>query len=79
VISGWLTRQYQDRGTYRLSGESISFSVNSRYSADAVGTIDYVGYLRGSTMTLSWRSNINGAIRNAVPYAQLGCAASASA
>ena len=65
-IGSWLTAEHTDRGTYRMTGETIAFSIVS-----PVGRVDYFGVVKTTAMTLSWRSQINGSIRNALEYVQL--------
>lgn len=62
-IGGWLTEAHTDRGSYQLDGNNISFSIVS-----AAGRVDYFGVLAAGSMTLSWRSAINGGIGNGRLY-----------
>lgn len=71
AISNWFHERHHDRGTYRLSGESISFTITSQYQSRVMGTVDYFGMVRSGRLLLSWRSHINGVIKNAVEYVEL--------
>ena len=69
-IGTWLTASHTDRGTYSLTGDVISFAITS-----SVGRVDYFGVVKDSALTLSWRSHINGTIRNALEYRELAVSA----
>lgn len=65
-IGGWLHERHTDRGTYKLTGTNISFTI-----ASAQGKVDYFGLLSKNAMTLSWRSGINGGIGNGRTYVRI--------
>ena len=66
AIGSWFHERHCDRGAYRIAGDVISFTIASR-----AGTVDYFGVVRPGSIQLSWRSNINGTIRNALEYRRL--------
>jgi hypothetical protein len=70
-IRGWFHEGHHDRGRYVLKSGSISFSITSQYKQQVMGTVDYFGIVAGASLTLSWRSHINGVIKNAIEYVRL--------
>lgn len=71
AFRGWFHERHHDRGRYVLKSGSISFTITSQYKSQVMGTVDYFGIVVGPSLTLSWRSHINGVIRNAVEYVRL--------
>jgi hypothetical protein len=67
LISRWFNETHHDRGTYRLSGEMVAFTIETPKSVPA-GSVEYFGVVKGTRITLNWRSRINGAIQNGVEY-----------
>lgn len=54
-VSKWLTKSYENRGRYIISGSNIKFSLTS-----SAGTVDYSGIIGNGFLQLQIYSHING-------------------
>ncbi len=66
AVSKWFRHNYDDSGTYRLSGMDIEFSTTS-----SEGTVDYTGNYLGRKLLLNIHSHINGRQKKDVVYEYL--------
>jgi hypothetical protein len=70
-VGRWLTEAHHSGGSYRILGEAITFTIASKHENKDLGTVEYFGIVQADALLLSWKSSINHAIKNGVPYVRL--------